>query len=92
MAQQGRLDSYSQCLRCGIWIEEDEFVCNFGICESCFEEDCPCNHNSPRACPLHRWPDVVLSFSVPWPGHGSDSGEDWQLSCAPGAPAEGRGT
>lgn len=52
-----------ECIRCRIWIDEQEYIVNFGLCESCFEEGCPCNEGRPEACPLHPWPDVPLGLN-----------------------------
>lgn len=42
----------------------DEIIGNYGVCDDCFEMDCPCTENKPKNCPLHRWPDVVLRFDA----------------------------
>lgn len=51
------------CSRCGQGRDIDELLVNFGICDECFEEDCPCNNGYPGSCPLHRRPDIVLNYS-----------------------------
>lgn len=50
------------CSMCGMGIDVEEAIVNFGICDCCFEMTCPCNDNHPNSCPLHRYPDVVLNF------------------------------
>lgn len=52
-----------RCERCRIGVEDEEYVTNFGVCDSCFEEYCPCQSGGPSYCPLHSWPDVRLEFS-----------------------------
>jgi hypothetical protein len=50
-----------KCTKCGVWTDGEEIVMNFGLCESCFDMDCPCNEGRPEGCPLHEYPDVVLT-------------------------------
>lgn len=51
------------CQQCRTYRDFNELMLNFGLCDDCFEMNCPCNDNHANACPLHRYPDVVLSFS-----------------------------
>lgn len=50
------------CRQCNSYRDLSEIEINYGLCDDCFEEDCPCNENKPNSCPLHPWPDVVLNF------------------------------
>lgn len=50
----------TKCDRCGVWTDDNEYVCGFGLCDSCFEENCHCNEGLPEACPLHEYPDIIL--------------------------------
>jgi len=40
-----------ECGECGQSISEKEWVNNWGVCDKCFERDCPCNYGGD--CPFH---------------------------------------
>jgi len=50
------------CERCRVGVPIEDLIVNWGLCNDCFETNCPCNDGKPDSCPLHRYPDIILNY------------------------------
>lgn len=58
-----KIEEFMACECCRQVRDAQEIIVNCGLCLECFEERCPCHDGKPEDCPIHKYPDVVMSFA-----------------------------